>query len=79
VHQGLFRKFVVAGSKLTSQEHARILQRLDEIASELARSRAELKSLRSRDSATSQVVTRGARLYSERTQLERILFENNVS
>lgn len=58
---------------LASQSRVAIFRRLAQLESELRRARAELKNLRSHDPATAEVVTRGARLSRERSELERRL------
>lgn len=50
-----------------------MLRRLEQLESELARVRHELKNLRSHDSRIAEVVMRGARLSRERLGLERRL------
>lgn len=47
-----------------------ILARLVELESELKQARDDLRNLQHRDAATTEVVTRGARLSRERTSLE---------
>ena len=55
------------------QTKVTILRRLAQLAADLRQVRADLKNLRTRDTATSEVVLRGARLSRERSDLERKL------
>lgn len=63
----------MARMQFAPQSRVAILRRLAQLESELRRVRAELKNLRSHDPATSEVVTRGAKLSRERSALERRL------
>jgi len=58
--------------------HAKILRRIAELEGELRSARMALKNLRNHDSATAEVVMRGAKLSSEKAGLERRLEVLNV-
>lgn len=68
----------MAGMKLTPQARRSILYRLAEIEPELCRAEARLKELRNHDPATAEVVTRGARLFSEQIGLRRRLSRDSA-
>ena len=66
-------RVIIGAMPFPPKARTAILRRLAQLESELRQARADLRNLRHRDPATSEVVMRGAKLSRERNRLERRL------